>query len=323
VPAVSSSRPAPPDPDASRGFALALVAYGVWGLLPLYWKLVESISAAETTAVRVVATAALVGPLVLWGRPGRGVRRLVADRRALRLHALTAGLLGANWLTYVWAVNNDRVVETSLGYFINPLINVVLGVVVLGERLPRRQWAAVALAAVGVGVLTLEAGTVPWVALILAASFGFYGLQRKTSPLASLDGLSVEMGWLVVPATAALGFLALTGRATVGDELGPTVALVGAGVATAVPLLAFAGAARRIPLSALGLMQYLAPSLQFGIGVLIFGESVSRLRLAGFAVVWAALVVFALDTTRAAVRQRTLAARPPDPVAAVELPLQR
>lgn len=291
--------------DASRGYLLALTAYGMWGLLPLYWKLVESIGALETTAVRVVLTAVLAGALVL----GRGAvaRRLEAFRSALGLHALTAALLGANWITYVWAINAERVVETSLGYFINPLVNVVLGVVVLGERLRPRQWVAVALATLGVAILTVEAGTVPWIALVLATTFGIYGLYRKTSPLASLEGLTVEMGWLLVPALGTLGWFAATGRATIGDELGPTIALLGAGVATAVPLLAFAGAARRIPLSALGLMQYLAPTLQFGIGVLVFGEAVSALRLVGFAVVWAALVVFAVDTTRTAAERRATA----------------
>ena len=292
--------------DSSRGFVLALAAYGLWGLLPLYWKLVDSISALETTAARVVLTGVVVGGLVLWGS-GQGFLRRALEPSALRSHGIAAALLGVNWLTYVWAVNNDHVVETSLGYFINPLVNVVLGVLVLGERLPRRQWVAVALAGAGVGILTFEAGTVPWVALILAGSFGVYGLQRKTSPLASLDGLTVEMGWLMLPAVVMLGWFAATGRATIGDELWPTIALLGAGLATAIPLLAFAGAARRIPLSALGLLQYLAPTLQFGIGVLLFDEGVSRLKLVGFAVVWVALIVFAADTTRNAVRQRSAA----------------
>jgi chloramphenicol-sensitive protein RarD len=301
----------PRSDDTSRGFLLALVAYGIWGLLPLYWKLVESISALETTAVRVVLTALLVAALVLRG--GRLRDRLAAARPALGLHAVTAALLGLNWLTYVWAVNNERVVETSLGYFINPLVNVVLGVVVLGERLPGRQWAAVALASVGVAILTVEAGTVPWVALVLAGSFGVYGLARKTSPLASLEGLTVEMSWLLLPAVGTLTWVALAGRATIGDEAGPTIALLGAGLATAVPLLAFAGAARRIPLSALGLMQYVAPSLQFLIGAFVFGERVSPLKLAGFAVVWAALVLFALDTTRSAMRVRSASRLAPVP----------
>lgn len=301
--------------DASRGFLLALTAYVVWGLLPLYWKLVDSISAGETTAARVLLTAALVVPVVGWADPGR-LRRLVLDAQALRLHALTAALLAANWLTYVWAINHERVVETSLGYFINPLVNVVLGVVVLGERLPRQQWVAVALAGLGVGILTVEAGTVPWIALVLAVSFGIYGLKRKTSSLASLEGLTVEMGWLLIPAALYLGWVTAAGRATVGDDVGSTSALLLAGLATAVPLLTFAAAARRIPLSALGLMQYLAPSLQFAIGVLIFGEAVSRLKVLGFVVVWVALAVFALDTTRNAVRRRSA---PTEPAPVVDL----
>lgn len=300
----------PPADDPSRGYLFALTAYGLWGLLPLYWKLVESISAGETTAARVVLTALVVVPLVGWADPRR-LPRLLLDRQALRLHALTAALLAANWLTYVWAINHDRVVETSLGYFINPLVNVVLGVVVLGERLPRQQWVAVTLAALGVAILTVEAGTVPWIALVLAVSFGIYGLKRKTSRLASLDGLTVEMAWLLIPALAFLLWTAVAGGATIGNDAAPTVALLAAGLATAVPLLTFAAAARRIPLSSLGLMQYLAPTLQLGIGVLVFGEEVTSLKVLGFVVVWVALAVFALDTTRNAVRRRSVGAEPP------------
>jgi chloramphenicol-sensitive protein RarD len=281
--------------EVRRGTLLGFAAYLLWGLFPLYWPLLEPAGAVEILAHRVLWSLVLVG-LVLLLR-SHSLRTLPRDRRALRLLVAAAVLIAVNWGVYIWGVNAHHVVETSLGYFVNPLVSVALGVVALGERLRRVQWAAVGLAATGVVVLTADSGRLPWIALVLASSFGTYGLLKKVVGVPAVEGLVVEtavltplaLGYVVVG--GLFGTTTLTGRGG-----GHALLLVSAGVVTAIPLLAFAGAAARVPLSRLGLMQYVTPTMQFLIGVLVRHEPLPPGRLAGFVLVWVALAVFTVDT---------------------------
>jgi chloramphenicol-sensitive protein RarD len=219
--------------------------------------------------------------------------RSALTARTFRIYSVAALLIGVNWLVYVWAVNAGFIVETSLGYFINPLLSVLMGVFFLRERLRAAQWAPLALAASGVAYLAFAYGRPPWIALSLAFSFGFYGLVKKLAPLGSLDGLTLETGILFLPALAYLGFAEAnhTG-AFLHTGIAPDLLMIGAGVVTTIPLLLFASAAKRIPLSTIGILQYLAPTIQFLIGVLIYKEAFDRSRLIGFGIVWLALIIF-------------------------------
>jgi chloramphenicol-sensitive protein RarD len=249
-----------------------------------------------------------------WRRIGALLRR----RREVGLIALASALIAANWFTYIYGVNSDRVVETSLGYFINPLVTVLLGVLVLRERLRPAQWAAIGVGAIAVAVLTVDYGHVPVLALILAITFGLYGLIKKRLAVPAADGLLLESGVLALPALAFLLILGAQGTSSVGNvSAGHTTLLILSGAVTAVPLLLFAGAANRIPLSAIGLLQYLAPILQLGCGVLVFHEPMPPARLAGFALVWLALTLFTWDGIRhirVAHRTAAIASRNPVPV---------
>jgi chloramphenicol-sensitive protein RarD len=247
----------------------------------------------------VVWSVALLA-LLLLGRGGWSrVRATLADRRSFRVLAVTSVLVSVNWLTFIWGIGSGHVVECSLGYFISPLVNVVLGVALLGERLRRRQAAAVALAAVAVLLNTVALGRVPWIALVLAGSWGAYGLLRKTVRVDALEGLAVET---LLLAPIALGFLVVLGtrgQGQFGVQTGITVLLACAGFVTALPLLWFVHGARRMPYSTIGLLQYLAPTLQFLLGVLAYGEPFPPLRAVSFALIWAALAVFSWDLWRA------------------------
>lgn len=281
---------------SSSGAVAAAAAYTLWGFFPVYWRALLDVPALELLGHRVVWSLMFVGILQL-GRRNRS-RLAQAWRRpaVLRAFVLTAGLLGVNWLVYLWANNHGHIVEASLGYFITPLVNVVLGLVVLRERLRRGQLLAVGIAAVGVGYLILNAGGWLWISFVLALSFGLYGLLRKTARLDSLEGLSMEMAILFWPALGYLLYLEATGRGALGHgSLLTDALLVGAGVVTAVPLLLFAYGARRIPLSALGILQYIAPTLQFLLGVFVYGEPFTTTRLLGFAVIWLALAVYSAE----------------------------
>jgi len=278
------------------GVAYALTAYGIWGVLPLYLKALRAVPALELVAHRIVWAALLL--LLLVAVTGQwGWLRQVRERPRLAwLFVASAAGLSINWLTYIWAVNVDRVVDASLGYFINPLFSVVLGVLVLKERLRVGQWAAVALASAGVLWLTVQAGQPPWIGLTLATSFGLYGLFRKTASIDALGGLTLET-WLLLPlAGGYLLYLSLTQQSSwaTGGPIQDAL-LVAAGPITAVPLLAFAAGARRIPLSLVGILQYLGPSLQLGLGVLVFHEPLPVEKLFGFALIWAALVVYTVE----------------------------
>jgi chloramphenicol-sensitive protein RarD len=283
--------------ERGRGLAFAVAAYALWGLMPIYWKSIQAVPAPQLLAHRVLWSAlALVAVLALRGRLGELV--LAMRKPATRwLTALAGGLIALNWLTYVWAVNSGHILDTSLGYFINPLLNVVLGVLVLKEHLRPAQWMAVALAALGVVALAFLGGRAPWIALTLAGSFGVYSLVKKTSPLGSITGLALETLLLAPMALIWLGLVARGGHGPVGGSDALSWLLVAAtGPVTALPLLLFAAGARRIPLSTLGLLQYLAPTTQFIIGWTLFGERVSPAQLAAYGVVWLALALFAAES---------------------------
>jgi chloramphenicol-sensitive protein RarD len=288
-----------------RGYVFGFVAYACWGFFPLYWKLLQPATPIEILAHRIVWSAVFVTVVLVATRHWRLVGDLVRRTRTLAGIVLAAALIALNWGLYIYGVNSDHVVETSLGYFINPLVTVLLGVTVLRERLRPAQWAALAVGAVAVAVLTVDYGRLPWIALTLAVSFGMYGLVKKSLALPAAEGLFVESVALAGPALVYLGWLATSDRSTFGHvSPAQTLLLVVAGIVTAVPLLLFAGAANRIPLSAMGLLQYLTPTLQLGCGVLVFHEPMPPTRLAGFALVWAALAVFTWDGIRSVRRNQ-------------------
>jgi chloramphenicol-sensitive protein RarD len=279
-----------------RGILYALGAYMLWGILPVYWKALESVSPVQILGHRVVWSFALLAILILQRREAMSLIKALASWRIVLFAALAAGLLGVNWLVYIWGVNNGHIVETSLGYFINPLVSVLLGVLFFKERLRPLQWAAVGLAACGVIYLAIRSGTLPWISLALALTFGFYGLLKKKSPLEALPGLGVEMAFLLLPALGYLLFAQSQGSGAFGHAGAETdLLLIFTGVVTAMPILMFGMAARSIPLSLVGLLQYIAPTCQFLLGVLAYGEPFTHERLIGFSVIWLALLLYWLE----------------------------
>jgi chloramphenicol-sensitive protein RarD len=295
--------------ELRRGYLYGLGAYVLWGFFPLYFKLLRPATPVEILAHRIIWSVGFVALVLAVVRNWAFIRALLRRPRALAGVTLAAALIGVNWGTYIYGVNTDRVVETALGYFINPLVSVLLGVAVLRERLRPAQWLALAIGGLAVAVLTIDYGRLPYIALTLALTFGSYGLVKKQLGLPAAEGLFVESAVLAMPALAYLGWLTARSASTFGQvSVTHTALLVLAGVTTAVPLLLFAGAANRIPLSALGILQYTAPILQLACGVLIFREPMPPARLAGFALVWLALIVFTIDGLRNA-RERRRATR--------------
>ncbi len=295
------ARATPPTPVSPRGLLYGLIAYGLWGMFPLYFPLLEPAGAVEILAQRMVWSL-IVSSLIL--TVVRGWRAIVGmPARVWLLVVAAAVLISVNWGIYIWAVNNGRVVEAALGYFINPLVSVLLGVLLFRERLRMGQWAAVGLGVASVLVLAVAGGAFPWVALTLAMSFGFYGLVKKVIPLTPTASLTAEGLVQFVPAVGYLVAIGVLGTSTFAS-LGPGHALLMAssGLVTCVPLLAFAAAAQSLPLSVLGLLQYLTPVIQFLIGVFWFGEPMPAYRWVGFALVWLALIVFTADALRQARR---------------------
>ncbi|MEZ5464556.1 MAG: EamA family transporter RarD [Lysobacteraceae bacterium] len=285
-----------------RGLVAASIAFVIWGLMPLYWHLLKAVPSLQIITHRIVWSTLLVVGWLLW-RHGRGwLRQTLQQPRAAWMLALSGMFIALNWGLYIWAVNAGHVVETSLGYFINPLLNVVLGVAVLGERLNRAQWVSIAIATAGVLWLTFNYGDFPWIALALACSFGIYGLIRKVVAVPPVRGLGVESLYLFLP---ALGFLIWSefngdggfaaSSASGGWGVMAAMLLIIGGALTAIPLIAYADAVRRIPFSLVGLMQYIAPTLQLLCGVLVFGEPFGSERMIGFALIWIALAIFATD----------------------------
>ncbi|MGF1647691.1 MAG: EamA family transporter RarD [Kineosporiaceae bacterium] len=308
--------------DSPTGVGLALAAYGVWGLFPLYFALLAGVGPVEVVAHRIVWALAFCALLlvVAGGRLGAGVlRRLTA--REVGILVLAALVLSVNGGVFVYAVESGQVVQSSLGYFTNPLVSVVLGVLVLGERLRRWQWVAVGVAALAVVVLTVEAGRPPWIALVLAASFGVYGLlkNRVGRSVGALPGMTVEAAALLVPALVVLGLVHAGAVPGSGGAFGSGVPggpgavavsllLVGSGPLTAVTLVVFAAAARRIRLSTLGLIQYVTPVMHLAVGLLVLGEEMSAGRWFGFGLVWVALLILSVESLTAARRRSAVAA---------------
>ncbi len=289
-----------------KGVWLGIGAYAIWGLFPIYWKWLHQVPALQLLAHRIVWSFLLLAVVLGVVRQWRAFRAEALHARIIRIYFLAAVLLAINWLTYVWGVNAGYIVETSLGYFINPLLSVLLGVLILHERLRRAQWVAVGLAAAGVIYLTLVYSSLPWIALTLAFSFGLYGLVKKLAPLGALHGLTLETGLLFAPMLLYLIFAEVRGEGVFLHTDGvSTLLMIGAGIVTVVPLLMFAAAVRLIPLSLIGILQYIAPTLQFLIGVLVFGEAFTRTQFIGFGLVWAALIVFTAESFWAR-RQTTL-----------------
>jgi chloramphenicol-sensitive protein RarD len=277
-----------------QGLVAAASAYLIWGLFPIYWKLLQTVPAAQIMAHRIVWCLLIVA-LWLGLREGFGWLRGLSPR-LLAMLATSAALISMNWWLYIWAVNAGHIVEISLGYFINPLVSVLMGVLILRERLNPAQWCAVAVAAAGVLWLTWQGDRLPWIALALALSFGGYGLIRKLAVVPSVQGLAVESGLLFVPALSFLVWCELAGRGSFGHgALRIDVLLVAGGLVTALPLILFAIGARRIPLSTIGILQYLAPTLQLSSGVLLFGEPFTRVQALGFGCIWLALGIYAVD----------------------------
>lgn len=293
------------------GLLYALAAFGTWGMFPLYLQFIRTVPPFEVMLHRstwaLLVVVILLTALRRWGWLGRTLRQ----PRLLALFGICALLLSSNWLIYVFAVQDGRVLDASLGYFINPLVNVLLGVLVLHERLRRTQWAAVGLAGAGVLWLTVMNGALPWVALVLAGSFGLYGLLRKTAPLGPLEGLALENLLIAPLVLPALAWWTVTHGGVLAFErpgdMGQFAWLLLGGPLTALPLLCFAAAARRLPLAVVGMVQYISPSLQFVLAVWVFHEPFSAGRLVGFVCIWAALALLSADAWRHAQRVRRAA----------------
>lgn len=287
-----NSAPAPLD---RTGLTAALGAYVIWGLMPLYLLLVRSVPAFEFVGWRIIWTLPLCLLIALLRKQWPELRAAFAHRRTLGWLALSATLIAVNWVVYVWAIQNGQVYAASLGYYINPLVNVLLGTMLLGERLTRRQWIAVALAAIGVSLLAAGALTTLWISLTLALSFGSYGLIRKQVAVGAVPGLTIESTLLLVPSFGVAFYYAQTEGSSFAVSTELSLAIMAGGAFTAFPLLLFAIAARKLPYSTLGFIQFLAPSIVFILGLTVFGEELKPAQAACFACIWAAAAVFAWD----------------------------
>lgn len=276
----------------NKGIWYGVAAYALWGFFPIYWKLLHHVPALQLLGHRILWSFLLLLGVIFISKQWKQFRATL-NVRTFRIYFVAALLIGVNWLTYVWAVNAGFIVETSLGYFINPLLSVLMGVVFLRERLRFGQWIPVMLATIGVAYLTFAYGQPPWIALLLAFTFGFYGLVKKLAPLGSLFGLTLETGILFLPALVYLGAVQGNNTAAFLDSgFISDLLMIGAGLVTTVPLLMFASAAKQIPLSMIGVLQYLAPTIQFLIGIFVYKEAFDRSRLIGFSIVWLALILF-------------------------------
>ena len=280
----------------NRGILNGIGAYLLWGLFPLYWKFLLHVPAVQIIGHRIVWSFIFLIVIIMYKRQWRNFITAVRKPKLFIVYLIASLLLSLNWFVYVWGVNAERIVETSLGYFINPLFSVLLGVVILREKLRLLQWIPVVLAAAGVIFLTVQYGRIPWIALSLAFTFGLYGLVKKMAPLDSLFGLTFETG---IAFPLAMMFLVFAGISGTGSflvtDLKTDILLILTGVITSIPLLMFAVAARSIPLSTVGILQYIAPSLQFLIGVLIYRENFDGSDMIGFGLVWIALIIFWLE----------------------------
>jgi len=283
--------------DLRRGLLQGALAYGLWGVVPAYWKALAGVHPIELIAHRAVwGLGAFAVIVAITGQLG-ALRAALRDAGTIGVMALSGALLAVNWALFVWATLSGHLLDASLGYFINPLVSVALGTVVLRERLSRLQWIAIGLAAIGVAILTWRAGRVPWVALVLAGTFGLYGLVRKTAKVPALIGSTIETVLMVPIAVTYL--IVIADHGALGHvDASITALLVGTGIVTAVPLVLFTSAARRLPLSTVGFLQYLAPTGQFILAITVFDEPLAPDRLAAFAVIWVGLVAFTIDLWR-------------------------
>jgi chloramphenicol-sensitive protein RarD len=282
------------------GFWAGVAAFTIWGLVPIYWKLLTHVPAIQVLGHRIVWSLAVLVILAAAARQRGRPALSTVSRRVVSLYAIAAVLIGANWFLYIFAVNAGFIVETSLGYYITPLVNVLFGLVILHERMRPAQWLSIAVAAVGVVQLTVAYGALPWIAFVLAVSFGSYGLVKKKAPLDPLDGLTLETAIL---APIAIAYLVMLHRSGDGSFLRTGAAsdalMIGGGLVTTVPLLLFAAAVRTVPLSVIGILQYIAPTLQFLLGVFVYDEPFSRGQLVGFSIVWIALAIYGGDSLHA------------------------
>ncbi|GAB2772091.1 EamA family transporter RarD [Nocardioides salsibiostraticola] len=294
-------------PDSRRGLLLGASAYLMWGSFPLYWPLLKPGGPVEILGHRVLWSMLTMGLLILLLRKGKQLRALWVDRRVRLLLTLAAVTISINWATYIYGVNSGRVVETSLGYFINPLVTVLMGVLLLGETLRRTQWVALAIGFIAVVVLTVDYGRPPYVALVLAFSFGTYGLAKKTANVGAVESLAFETTVIAPVAAVYLTWLTLSGGAAWAANGVPHALLyTTTGIVTAIPLICFGAAATRISMVSLGLLQYLAPILQFALGLLLFDEDMPAGRWVGFVLVWIALVIFTYEAINHRRRQLRL-----------------
>ncbi|GDX25267.1 membrane protein [Actinomycetes bacterium] len=282
----------------NKGLLFGISAYIIWGLLPLYWKLVEEAGAYEILAHRGIWSLLICISLLALRKQLRSAYVMVRSSRTLSLLFLASGLLTINWGVYIWSVTVNRVVEAALGYYITPLINVTFGVLLLREKLRPAQWIAVALAAVGVLILTLGYGSLPWIALVLAISWGSYSLIKKSLNLGALETLSLETLFAFLPNLVFLLIIESNGSAEFGSTWTISLLLFGAGAATVIPLLLFNGSTTRLPLSTIGLLQYITPTIMFFIGIFINNEDISMTKVIGFAFIWLALAVLSRDLYR-------------------------
>ena len=282
----------------NKGLLFGISAYIIWGLLPLYWKLVEEAGAYEILAHRGIWSLLICISLLALRKQLKSAYVMVRSSRTLSLLFLASGLLTINWGVYIWSVTVNRVVEAALGYYITPLINVTFGVLLLREKLRPAQWIAVALAAAGVVILTLGYGSLPWIALVLAISWGSYSLIKKSLNLGALETLSLETLFAFLPNLVFLFIIQGNGSAEFGSTWTISLLLFGAGAATVVPLLLFNGSTTRLPLSTVGLLQYITPTIMFFIGIFINNEDISKTKVIGFAFIWLALAVLSRDLYR-------------------------
>jgi chloramphenicol-sensitive protein RarD len=282
--------------DMSKGVWASLFAYVIWGFFPIYFHALSGVPAEQTTAHRVVWSFLFISLVILFRREVNAFTRSLSWRK-VGIYLLAGVLLAANWGTYVWAVGNGRVVEASLGYFINPIVSVLLGVVFLREKLRSLQWLVAGLAVFGVGFLTFSYGQIPWISLVLAFTFGMYGFIKKLAPLGTLHGLALETMMIFLPALVILLIAEFSGTGAFGHiSILATILLALTGIVTAIPLFLFSFGARNVPLSTLGLLQYVTPTIQFLLGIFLYKENFTSSHLSGFIIIWVALIIFTVDS---------------------------
>ncbi|CAM3773036.1 EamA family transporter RarD [Phaeobacter inhibens] len=290
--------PQPENKDTPQGLAFAVSAYLMWGFLPLYMKALAHMPAAEVVAHRVIWSVPVAGALLIILRRTRDLRAALTSPRVLMMGAVTAALISVNWGIYVWSIATGHALDAALGYYINPLFSVMLGAVLLGERLSPAQLVAIGLAALAVLVLALDAGRLPWAAIGLTLSWGFYAFFKKSLPVGPNQGFMLEVLILTPPALAYLAYLTVTGGAHFGGDFSDTALLLGCGVVTAVPLITYANGAKLLRLSTIGILQYIAPTMIFLAAVVVFGEEFGRARMIAFPMIWLALVIYSVSLLR-------------------------